>query len=126
MRPSWPTTRLIRLSALVERDMSSATSLKVSATFPAMPVQPTGRRVRKSPCRKAIKAASTCSASNCALGPLPPLAPSLAGVIPRRMAGIGWAFFVDDAGEGKGSVSDLDLGEIDDGFNLETVSFFIM
>ena len=41
--PSLPTTRLIRSSSLAIRSLSSMTSLKVSATFPARPVQSSGK-----------------------------------------------------------------------------------
>ena len=47
--PSLPTTRLSRSSSLAMRSFSSTTSLKVSATLPATPVQSTGRRTEKSP-----------------------------------------------------------------------------
>src|SRR5947207_1501823 len=48
---------------MVEAAIISATSLNVSATFPAIPVQPTGRRAAKSPFLRAMSAASTLSAS---------------------------------------------------------------
>src|SRR5437660_7422632 len=63
MGPCLATRRLMLLSSSVEWDMSSATSLKVSATLPAMPVQPSGRRVVKLPFLRPIKAERICSAS---------------------------------------------------------------
>ena len=56
--PSLPTTRLSRSSSLAIRSLSSMTSLKVSATLPATPVQSSGRRTEKSPFFKAVKAVS--------------------------------------------------------------------
>ncbi len=56
--PSLPTTRLIRSSSLAMRSLSSITSLNVSATLPATPVQSSGSRAEKSPFFSAIRAPS--------------------------------------------------------------------
>src|SRR4051794_34972174 len=45
----------MRLNSSVECAINSARSLKVSATLPAMPVQPTGSRILKSPFLSATK-----------------------------------------------------------------------
>ncbi len=61
--PSLPTTRLIRSSSLAIRSLSSMTSLNVSATFPATPVQSSGRRTVKSPFFNAVKAVNKAAVS---------------------------------------------------------------
>ncbi len=58
IRPSLPTTRLIRSSSLAMRSLSSITSLKVSATLPARPVHSSGSRTEKSPFLRAVSAES--------------------------------------------------------------------
>ena len=91
--PSLPTTRLIRSSSSAIRSLSSTTSLKVSATLPATPVQSSGRRTEKSPFFKAVKAVKRAVVSMpgwAALGELafPPLQRSEAAGevgIPRLM-----------------------------------------
>src|SRR5215475_10758560 len=59
----------MRLKSTVERDIMSTTSLKASATLPAIPLQPTGRRTSKSPVLTAIRALRICSASKAASSP---------------------------------------------------------
>src|SRR5205085_7370730 len=90
MRPSLPTTRLIRFNSSVERDIISAVSLKVSATLPAMPVQKEGRRILKSPFFRAISAVNTCAASRCPLAS-PPFSRVPLGVLARFVFGSGAA-----------------------------------
>ncbi len=54
--PSLPTTRLMRSSSLAMRSLSSITSLNVSATLPATPVQSSGKRAEKFPFFRAVSA----------------------------------------------------------------------
>src|SRR5207248_9716720 len=62
--PSFPTTRPKRASSCVRRSLSRITSLKVSATLPAMPVQSSGSLAEKSPRLNAVKAARNCLLSS--------------------------------------------------------------
>src|SRR3954470_3491067 len=50
----------MRSSSRVIRSFELITSLKVSAIFPAIPVQSTGKRTEKSPRLKATSAARSC------------------------------------------------------------------
>lgn len=68
IRPSRPTARLIRRSSCAVRSFSSTMSLKASATAPAMPASPSGRRTRRSPfrsARSALRMAAPSSPSGC-------------------------------------------------------------
>src|SRR5262249_2920671 len=54
--PCWPTARRRRSSSEARRWFISTTSLKVSATLPATPVQWSGSRTEKSPFCTALRA----------------------------------------------------------------------
>src|SRR6266487_1556124 len=64
MRPSFPTTLVIRSSSRLIRSLIAMTSLKVSATLPASPVQSSGKRTEKLPRLNAVNALSNCFSSN--------------------------------------------------------------
>src|SRR5688572_25822744 len=74
-RPSLPTTRDTRAASFARRSLMLSTSLKASAIFPFTPVQPSGRRVIKSPLRKASRAVRRSSSH----------------VSPLTLAGVGFA-----------------------------------
>ena len=61
--PSLPTTRPSRSSSFAMRSFISTTALKVSATFPAIPVHSSGRRTLQSPLRRAVRASSNATLS---------------------------------------------------------------
>src|SRR6266571_9517781 len=63
MRPSFPTTLVIRSSSRLIRSLIAMTSLKVSATLPASPVQSSGKRTEKLPRLNAVNALSNCFSS---------------------------------------------------------------
>ena len=72
--PSLPTTRLMRFSSSVDCSIDSATSLKVSAILPAVPVHSTGSRTEKSPFFNAMSARNISPEPICAPSTLAPLA----------------------------------------------------
>src|SRR5438552_1975992 len=114
----------MRLSSPVESCIISATSLNASATLPAMPVQPTGKRALKLPCLRPTRAERICSASNRPLAS-PLLVPPLArGALRGPAAGPSGGV---TGGVGVRRATGLALNWLRDApeLRLEVVSFFI-
>src|SRR6267378_3513836 len=83
----------MRLNSTVDRDIISVTSLKESATLPAIPIHATGRRTPNCPFFNSISAARTCCASRSV--PPPPLCRTSSGergLTSRRVAADAAAF----------------------------------